>query len=315
MSRIDELKRQNPNLNINLIDLIAEADPSDSYKYLGFLIKMLKENSSNNNMNILRHIFGEENILSLKKFEDHSKASRIKVKDIGLFNSFKQIKDEVRHADDVVRIKEMEKQTKILHKDEDWLVLIPLSYEASKLYGNGTKWCTTQEKYWNQYLPDYMLIYILNRKDESKKFAISSKSDVDLVEGWKSNDDPINPFMIPIPTQILSIITEVIREKDSVEDLEEYKTINKRVTQYKDKEYVEYEQDRFLQQIQSLPTYFSGTTRNDITSIDDDRDLEGFYDFGVLEGDLRTFQDVIDPVSLSGIDVNHFNRFFKKYFI
>lgn len=40
MSRIDELKRQNPNLNVNLIDLIAEADPSDSYKYLGFLIKM-----------------------------------------------------------------------------------------------------------------------------------------------------------------------------------------------------------------------------------------------------------------------------------
>jgi hypothetical protein len=308
MSRIDELKRQNPNLNVNLIDLIAEADPSDSYKYLGFLIKMLKENSSNNNMNILRHIFGEENILALKKFDDHSKANRIKVKDIGLFNSFKQIKDEVSYADEVVRIKEMEKQTKILYKDENWLVLIPLSYEASKLYGNGTKWCTTQERYWKQYLPDYMLIYIINRKDETKKFAISSKSDVDLVEGWKSNDDPINPFMIPIPTQILSIITEVIREKDSVEDLEEYKTINKRTTQYiqyKDKEYREYEQDRFIQQIQSLPTYFSGATRDDISSIGD-------YDFGVLEDDLRTYQDVIESSNLSSIDVNHISQLFKK---
>ena len=232
MSRIDDLKRQNPNLNINLIDIIAEADPSDSYKYLGFLIKMLKEKSSNNNVNILRHMFGEENLLALKKFDDHSRANRIRVKDIGLFNSFKQIKEEVSYADEVVRIKEMEKQTKILFKDEDWLVLIPLSYEASKLYGNGTKWCTTQEKYWNQYIPDYMLIYIINRKDENKKFAISSKSDVDLVEGWKSNDDSISPFMIPISTNILSIITEVIREKDAVEDLEEYKTINKRTTQY-----------------------------------------------------------------------------------
>jgi hypothetical protein len=292
MSRIDDLKRQNPNLNVNLIDLIAEADPSDSYKYLGFLIKMLKDNSSNNNMNILRHIFGEENILTLKKFHDHSNANRVRVKDIGLFNSFKQIKEEVSYADEVVRIKEMEKQTKILFKDEDWLVLIPLSYEASKLYGNGTKWCTTQERYWEQYLPDYMLIYIINRKDENKKFAISSKSNVDLVEGWKSNDDPISPFMIPIPTNILSIITEVIREKDAVEDLEEYKSINKRVTQHKQhKEYGEYDMDNFLQNYPSLPTYLSGTTI--------DNSSLGEYDFGLMEDDLRTYQDISD------IDVNH----------
>jgi hypothetical protein len=300
MSRIDDLKRQNPNLNVNLIDLIAEADPSDSYKYLGFLIKMLKDNSSNNNMNILRNMFGEENLVALKKFHDHSNANRIRVKDIGLFNSFKQIKEEVSYADEVVRIKEMEKQTKILFKDEDWLVLIPLSYEASKLYGNGTKWCTTQEKYWNQYLPDYMLIYIINRKDENKKFAISSKSNIDLVEGWKSNDDPISPFMIPIPTNILSIIIEVIREKDAVEDLEEYKSINKWVTQYtqhKDKEYGEYDADyvEYGGYITPLPTYLSGTTIN-----------PNEYDFGLLEDNLRTYQDI------GSLDVNHISQIFKK---
>lgn len=232
MSRIDDLKRQNPQLNVNLIDLIAEADPSDSYKYLGFLIKMLKENSSNNNMNILRHIFGEENILALKKFEDHSQANRIKLKDIGLFNSFKQIKDEVAQADEIVRVKEMEKQTKVIHKDDEWLVLIPLSYEASKLYGNGTKWCTTQERYWNQYIPDYKLIYIINRKKDNVKYAISSKVATTLVEGWKSNDDPISPFLIPIPSEIFALITIELRDTLSITNMSEYKGINNRVSNY-----------------------------------------------------------------------------------
>lgn len=233
MSRIDDLKRQNPGLNVNLIDLIAEADPSGSYKYLGFLIKMLKDNSSNNNMNILRHIFGEENILALTKFEEHSIANRIKVKDIGLYTSFKQIKDEVHEADEIVRTKEMEKQTKIIHKDDDWLTLIPLSYEASKLYGRGTKWCTTQERYWNQYKSDYKIIYIINRKNDNVKYAISSKVGYDLVEGWKANDETINPFMIPLPAQILGLIAVEIRDKESIEDMDEYRKINSRTTQKK----------------------------------------------------------------------------------
>ncbi len=233
MSRIDDLKRQNPGLNVNLIDLIAEADPSGSYKYLGFLIKMLKDNSSNNNMNILRHIFGEENILALTKFEEHSIANRIKVKDIGLYTSFKQIKDEVHEADEIVRTKEMEKQTKIIHKDDDWLTLIPLSYEASKLYGRGTKWCTTQERYWNQYKSDYKIIYIINRKNDNVKYAISSKVGYDLVEGWKANDETINPFMIPLPAQILGLIAIEIRDKESIEDMDEYRKINSRATQKK----------------------------------------------------------------------------------
>ena len=271
MSRIDDIKRQNPNLNINLIDLIAEADPSDSYKYLGFLIKMLKENSSNNNMNILQHIFGEENLLELKKFDDHSKSNRVKVKDISLYNSFKQIKDEVRYADEIIRIKEMEKQTKILHKDDEWLVLIPLSYEASKLYGNGTKWCTTQEKYWNQYISDYKIIYIINRKNENIKYAISSKVEITLVEGWESNDDPISPFLIPIPSTLFSLITTELRDGLSIVKIGEYLGLNNRVTMISSG----VDRDPILSDIS---TFYSGNTFDTIEySFPSDGDYERLF--------------------------------------
>lgn len=294
MSRIDDLKKQNPNLNINLIDLIAEADPSDSYKYLGFLIKMLKENSSNNNVNILRHMFGEENLLALKKFDDHSRANRIKVKDISLYNSFKQIKEEVSEADELVRIKEMEKQTKILYKNDEWFVIIPLSYEASRLYGKGTKWCTTQEKYWNQYIPDYKIIYIIDKKNNNN-YAISCKVSNNLVEGWMSNDDPINPFIIPIPFEILAKITEEIRKGESITDMHEYKTINKRSS------YIDgYEHYGSI----PLPTHNHPSL---------------IYDVSDYEFDLESFQSIINASTPSGdlsdayIDMNHIGQFFKKY--
>ena len=42
MSRLDKLKEQHPELNINVIDLISIIDPTDTYKYTEFLIKHLK---------------------------------------------------------------------------------------------------------------------------------------------------------------------------------------------------------------------------------------------------------------------------------
>ena len=42
MSRLDKLKEQHPELNVSLIDIIASVEPSETYKYMGFLIKMLK---------------------------------------------------------------------------------------------------------------------------------------------------------------------------------------------------------------------------------------------------------------------------------
>lgn len=218
MSKIETLKRQNPDLNVNLIDFIAQVDPSNTNKYLSFLIKMLKENSSNSNLNILQHIFGEDNIVALKKFEEHSVANRIKNKDIGLYTSFKQIKDEVAEADEIVRLKEIEKQTKVLFTSNEWLMLIPLSFEASKVYGANTRWCTTQKQHWDRYISRYKLIYIIN-KTKNEKWAISISKDLKEIQGWLANDDEVSPLGIPIPSNLYEIIHQEILKQESVLNL------------------------------------------------------------------------------------------------
>jgi hypothetical protein len=194
MSRLDRLKEQHPELNISLIDMLVKVDPTSTYKYTEFLIKMIKEmfiddDASDIGLNIGIDILGWDNVDSLNEFEIHSRAGRIKNSDISSYKNWKQIKNSVKDAEEVVKQKEAEKQINKLYDDSEWLVVIPLSFESSKVYGMGTKWCTTQENHWNDYISNYKMIYIIN-KLSNEKYAISrdKRSDSKIL-AWLSDDN------------------------------------------------------------------------------------------------------------------------------
>lgn len=224
MSRLDKLKEQHPELNVSLIDIIASVEPSETYKYMGFLIKMLKNeyykkgDVTGMHRGIMIKLFEYENLSLLIDFEKHSRANRLSNPDIGQYRSFKEIEKEVKRADEVVKLKELEKQVKKLYETDFWLVIIPLSYEASKMYGANTKWCTTQEKYWNDYKTKYKLIYIINKKTDVK-YAVSSATNEDKVQGWLANDKESNPMLWSIPNDVMNVLVEEVRKKESVVEL------------------------------------------------------------------------------------------------
>jgi hypothetical protein len=227
MSRLDRLKEQHPELNISLIDMLAKVDPTSTYKYTEFLIKMTKkmfvddydDYTSDIGLNIGINIVGWDNVDSLNEFEIHSRAGRIKNSDISSYKNWKQIENSVKDAEEVVKQKEAEKQINKLYDDSEWLVVIPLSFESSKVYGMGTKWCTTQENHWNDYISNYKLIYIIN-KLSNEKYAISrDKRSDSKIQAWLSDDKETSPFMLPLPSNIMSIITEEVRKKECIRDL------------------------------------------------------------------------------------------------
>jgi hypothetical protein len=226
MSRIDKIKQQNPELNVNLIDVIAKLDPSNTNKYVDFLVKMFKQQlvdvvtgEVNNLTLVAEKLIGKENHVLLKKFEEHSKANRIKNPDISSYKDWKMISSAIIEADEVVRLKELEKQTKKLFENDDWLVLIPLSLEASQNYGKGTKWCITQETHWKRYMSNYKIIFILNRKN-NEKFAVSKERGASgNIQGWESNDEEINPLLIPIPIEILGILQNEFKTNETISSL------------------------------------------------------------------------------------------------
>lgn len=225
MSRLDRLKEQHPDLNISLIDIISFLDPTDSYKYTEFLIKNFKNDSdyySSNKDEFIGYmgvfLFGSGEIETLNEFERHSKANRIKIKDISQYTNFLELNESVKLAEEIEKRKKLEKEILKIHEDDTWLILTPLSFEASQVYGANTKWCVTQLKYWNQYLTTHRLIYVLNKKTDTK-IAFSREFSTEKFQAWDQLDKEVDPMFINfIPDELfLKIRKELQKDKRTID--------------------------------------------------------------------------------------------------
>jgi hypothetical protein len=228
MSRLDKLKEQHPELNITVIDLIGMIDPTDTYKYCEFLIKRLKLWYSNTDIQYGMGVdlFGDENVKTLNEFERHCNAKRIEKNDISSHTDFKSLEVEVKKAEEIVRLKELEKQTKKLFENNEWLVLIPLSFEAAKLYGTNTKWCVTQERYWDDYIDNYKIIYVINRSTNDKYAISRDKTDDKDLKAWLADDTETSPLLLSLPQEIWSVVIPELQKEESITDLNGNKSSN-----------------------------------------------------------------------------------------
>ena len=235
MSKIDKLKEQHPELNVSIIDLLSKIDPSDTNKYVEFLIKQIKNSydydgdNTNLSLYIMTEIVGDVNVETLNEFDRHCKVNRIKKNDISQYKNWTEMKESVRIANEVVKQKELEKQVIKLLDNDEYCVVIPLSYEASKIYGANTKWCTTQETHWKNYIRDYKLIYIMD-KVMNDKYAVSIKTgDKSKIQGWLSDDKEVSPLTLPISSEVITLIINEINKDESIVEMEEYSKMDNKI--------------------------------------------------------------------------------------
>ncbi len=218
MSRLDKLKELHPELaKVSVLDIIASVDPSTTHKYCDFLVKMFKRNFTNSDNGqvltsfISGQLFGNEFVETLNKFENHHKAKRIRIKDISLYSTYDDIKDQVEEADEVVRIKELEKDANKIYNDSEWLVLIPKTYESAMLYAKNTKWCITQKSYWNDYKKHTRIIFVINKKTDDK-FAISKRYNDKIIQGWDARDIETSPLLWDFNDNIWKVLRNELKK-------------------------------------------------------------------------------------------------------
>lgn len=245
MSRLDRLKEQHPDLNISLIDIISFLDPTDSYKYTEFLIKNFKNDSdyySSNKDEFMGYmgvfLFGSGEIETLNEFERHSKANRIKNKDISQYNNFLELNEVVVLAEEIEKRKKLEKEILKIYEDDTWFILTPLSFESSQAYGANTKWCVTQERYWKQYLTTHRLVYVLNKKTDTK-IAFSREFSTEKFQAWNRLDKEVDPMFINfIPDELFLKIRKELQENKTTGDLigwgDDVSTIRRRISETPD---------------------------------------------------------------------------------
>jgi hypothetical protein len=235
MSRIKELKEM-PQHCLNIIDVLSLLCPEGKVKYVETLLRIMKSGKGLNdaadkaredlqvNYNInketlngfdsiqvlhirkfITDMFSSENLIAYQKFCEFNERKLVNPSDLSLYNNFTQIKTIVDDIEEVLKIKESEKQiVKILETDE-WLILKPITHEASKKYGAGTTWCTTSENddsTFNDY-GEGILIYCIPKKDPTGKVACHKSLEYDELTFWDAQDKQIDSLESKIPYDIL----------------------------------------------------------------------------------------------------------------
>ena len=253
MSRIDELKKQHKDLALNDLDLMKMVMPDQAIKYVEVLAKLAKSkykeitaaHDGEDNLrtaclsalagwgidynyletletpvlwmlwNRMETLLGQNNFKLFIKFANLNERGLISNNDVTSYKSFNEIEQAVSLAEIKLIDKELEKQIIKVHEDDEWLLLKPLSLEASMKYGASTKWCTTSEggKYFANYSKWGILIYCLNKKT-GYKFASFKNLDRDRdneFSFWNPADSKIDPLdTMEIPTEILAIIRKEV---------------------------------------------------------------------------------------------------------
>ena len=241
MSRIEQLKKQNPNYTIEIIDIINNLVGKVKYTELSLnLIKNKRESfvrSKNdiiselvneydqnreklepksyeeltNIMRVVGDYYGYNDFKTIKKFIELNEKNLIKQNDLSRFKSFEDLERQVSLAELRLIDKGLEKQIIKLYETDEWLVLKPMSFLASKKYGSSTKWCTTQENnpdYYLRYSRRGILIYSMNKVTGEKVAAFKNLDESYDRETsfWNMIDNRIDSIESGLPIEVMEVI-------------------------------------------------------------------------------------------------------------
>jgi len=248
MSRIEELKKQNPNLNINLIDLVNSVIPKPKYTELminlikrksdanherediiraleSYDVNMIYDKLSNLELLIFFRVFdsyiGSSDLNTIKKFIELNERNLIINNNLSTYKSFDELRLQISLSELKLIDKDIEKQVIKLHETSEWLVLKPLSWNSSRKYGANTKWCTSSEHepdYFYKYAKRGVLIYAIDKVTGNKVagyYQISGYDDREL-SFWNILDKRIDSMEANLPNEIMSIFKNEFNKEDKV---------------------------------------------------------------------------------------------------
>jgi hypothetical protein len=245
MARKKDLKTQNPRYTIDIIEILAEADPSGSNKYLPFMIKQTKEWVEWLHTELKGQTF-KEMFDIVTDFEDLSQRNLLENKDIYSYESNPDIMEAVKLAKEKVTRSEVKKnETIVLHEDERWLVIQPLTSRSSNMYGKSTKWCVAGDdqsfkKYFIQYTEKGVLVYLIDKTIKEKDTRDNKLSKVafhmdrskkDGLTAWDSKDHQLSikdlmTLNSSVGEKIMNIINDKLENSDTNQSIASTRNVN-----------------------------------------------------------------------------------------
>ena len=163
MAKID-LIREKFKGKINPIDFIELANNIDNSKTKKYTEHILRFTNNLSNDFELTAITEMEYIMQkLKTFDQLAKNGMIENADLNQYKNMSSIKKAIKEATLTKSIGKAKKEIKVLYEDDNYMLFLPLSYDAASVYGRGTKWCVTQSEYFYRYTDKGILAYFIEK--------------------------------------------------------------------------------------------------------------------------------------------------------
>lgn len=174
------------------------------------------------------NIFTREDIKSLQKFCELNENKKIIQNDVTKYKTINEIENSIEISEGIKYLKELEKQTKLVFENDEWLVIRPLTHESSKKYGYNTKWCTTSidSEYFVRYANSGVLIYCLNKLNGYKVAVYKSMYDQKELSFWDQMDKRIDSLESELSDEIKKIIFNICSEEKLESNIQIYNNDN-----------------------------------------------------------------------------------------
>jgi len=250
MSKIRELK-SNTNNTLNFIDVLELFSPDKKSKYTETLLRLMNRTKNYNDhvddmkrdilskfdfikmedldkfgslqtmlmYNFVNAFFNEEDLKNFRRFAEYNERGLITQNDLTKYKSLEDIIQQLNIAEIKVDSKGLENEIVKVFEDDEWLLIRPLTYLASKKYGSNTKWCTTQSdnpEYFLKYTKKGVLIYCINKVTGYKvaSFYSLEKNDPEF-SFWNQKDAKIDSLDSELTDELRKIIQTVSKGIDA----------------------------------------------------------------------------------------------------
>jgi hypothetical protein len=245
MSKIKDLKNAASN-NVNVVEMFGLICPENKPAYMEMLLRILKNTPDLDNYiedvkkNLAKKLdiaqsrlevvnpwhllffdkffdcmFNAPDIKIFKRFCEYNERGLIRQNNLHKYISFEEINTAVIEVDLIETQKSMEKQIRVIFENEEWLLLRPLTYDASKKYGSQTKWCTTYESdrsYFDKYAGKGVLIYVIKKQTNLKVGVYKSIEGDPEFSFWNAQDKKIDSIESGLSFEVLGLIQEEIKK-------------------------------------------------------------------------------------------------------
>jgi hypothetical protein len=186
-------------------------------KYLNFMGTHINSRNFDNDLNILHKLLERFAVVG----------SNLQIKDINQYKGINELRNALTEYDNRVRreIKTVD-NADVVYEDDELIVVMPRTYEASCQFGAGTKWCTTSSNsHFQNYSTDGKLFYFIDKKKPSSdpyyKVALLQKftgdrtyydaKDDSFRTGWLHGSDKLNKILDRINSYIQTTFPEELK--------------------------------------------------------------------------------------------------------